>query len=327
MADDISNPSENSGASSIPSQDLQKTSKITLLIVNWLSPARERHIKMLESEKDIQVVGEVDGGLEAIAAYEELHPDVVCMSNTILNMDGLAATNVICHRHPEAKVIFLDLLRNMDEIIIATHCGVLEIANPYEKAEEIIQAIRKTANHSEGTRSRLAVIVNLEEGILRFKPLNLVIPEGLEAVGKMLGTVKDQFENILRITNSIMEGMVEIRNGCRIIEEDSGKTLEMLKRTLAMYEEIIQPKEAMLAPYRKIPMFELPDNIRITFELRSLIQYDLPFLLEKIKLYSIRREEWKFTIDEYCSLIKMHSLLGLSNLSFPMASYCEFKIA
>ncbi|MGD8750966.1 MAG: response regulator transcription factor, partial [Anaerolineales bacterium] len=44
---------------------------------------------LLETEADIQVVGEADNGRDAVSEVEELQPDVVLMDLLMPEMDGI----------------------------------------------------------------------------------------------------------------------------------------------------------------------------------------------------------------------------------------------
>src|SRR4051794_29359732 len=50
---------------------------------------------VLASAPDMQVIGEVGSGREAVAMAERLHPDVIVMDLTMDDMDGMQATKVI----------------------------------------------------------------------------------------------------------------------------------------------------------------------------------------------------------------------------------------
>ncbi|MEC4185244.1 response regulator transcription factor [Adlercreutzia sp. R21] len=62
---------------------------------------------MLEYEEDVEVVGEAADGLEAVALYDRLLPDVVVMDVTMPKMGGIEASRAILERHPDARILIM----------------------------------------------------------------------------------------------------------------------------------------------------------------------------------------------------------------------------
>jgi DNA-binding NarL/FixJ family response regulator len=62
---------------------------------------------MLESNADIEVVGEAENGQRAIEQIAILQPDVVLMDIRMPVMDGVAATQAIASHYPTTKILVL----------------------------------------------------------------------------------------------------------------------------------------------------------------------------------------------------------------------------
>jgi DNA-binding NarL/FixJ family response regulator len=101
---------------------------------------------ILNSEPDIEVVGEAGDGRQAIEAAERLSPDVVLMDIRMPILDGIEATRRIV-TGPESKprVLILttfDLDEYVYEALRAGASGFLLKDNP---AEQLISAVRIVA--------------------------------------------------------------------------------------------------------------------------------------------------------------------------------------
>jgi DNA-binding NarL/FixJ family response regulator len=80
---------------------------ITVLIADDHTIVREGLRKLLESEDDIEVVGEAATGRKAVDMSTELRPDVVIMDIAMPQMNGLEATWLIRQAAPDVKVLIL----------------------------------------------------------------------------------------------------------------------------------------------------------------------------------------------------------------------------
>lgn len=78
---------------------------IRVLVAEDSVTVRELLVAILESDPDIQVVGQAKNGVEAIELTERLKPDIVTMDVHMPQMDGFEATKEIMARAPTPIII------------------------------------------------------------------------------------------------------------------------------------------------------------------------------------------------------------------------------
>ena len=91
--------------------DLRKTgavvSTVRVLVVENFEPFRQFVCAALRKKPDLQVVGEVSDGLEAVQSAVELKPDLILLDIGLPTMNGIEAARQIRELVPECKIIFL----------------------------------------------------------------------------------------------------------------------------------------------------------------------------------------------------------------------------
>lgn len=81
-------------------------------------------LKTIIQSKGIDVCDIGLSGEDAISLYERYHPDVLLMDIRMEKMNGVEASEVILHLHPEAKILFLTTFSDDEYIIKALQMGV-----------------------------------------------------------------------------------------------------------------------------------------------------------------------------------------------------------
>jgi DNA-binding NarL/FixJ family response regulator len=79
---------------------------------------------ILETDADIEVVGTLYSGEQAVEEYGKLLPDVLLMDIRMEGMTGLEAAQHILAEHPEAKILFLTTFSDNEYIARALKIGV-----------------------------------------------------------------------------------------------------------------------------------------------------------------------------------------------------------
>lgn len=110
-----------------------------ILVVEDSSMMRKVIIKTLR-EAGHEIVGEAANGTDALALYDELHPDLVTMDITMRGMDGITAAKEIISKDAAAKIL---ILSNMDEEKYrgeVERIGAIGLVNKH-KSEQILALV------------------------------------------------------------------------------------------------------------------------------------------------------------------------------------------
>jgi NarL family two-component system response regulator LiaR len=100
---------------------------------------------LLETEPDMQVVGEADTGRAAIDVALQTRPDVVLMDLIMPEMDGIAATEILHEQQPESKVLILSSMEEESIVTAAVRAGAIGIVRKSVPIEVVVQSIRTAA--------------------------------------------------------------------------------------------------------------------------------------------------------------------------------------
>jgi len=89
------------------------------------------------------VVGEAGNGLEAIARYQELKPEVTTLDITMPEKDGISALREIIELDPSAKVIMCSALGQESKVLESIKLGAKDfVVKPFQ-ADRVLEAIGK----------------------------------------------------------------------------------------------------------------------------------------------------------------------------------------
>lgn len=99
--------------------------------------------KLLELEKNIEVVGEASNGEEVLKMLKKTGPDVVLMDIGMPQMDGVTATYKIKKILPRVNVIILTVYEDEPHIFEAIKAGAMGYLLKDVSINELLGAIRK----------------------------------------------------------------------------------------------------------------------------------------------------------------------------------------
>lgn len=121
------------------------TNKLRILIAEDHETVREGIRLIIESQDDMEVVGEAGDGREAIRLAEELKPDLVLMDVSMPGLNGLLATAKLKRIMPDVKI--LTLTRHTDEAYLQEllQAGVSGYVLKQSASIEMLRAVRAVA--------------------------------------------------------------------------------------------------------------------------------------------------------------------------------------
>jgi DNA-binding NarL/FixJ family response regulator len=118
----------------------------SVLIVDDQALVRVGLRKVLESEREMEVVGEAVDGDDAVAASARLRPDIVLMDIRMPVLDGIEATRRIVQAQPETRVLILTTFGLDTYVYEALRAGASGFMLKDAPPEEIVAAVRIVAS-------------------------------------------------------------------------------------------------------------------------------------------------------------------------------------
>jgi len=120
--------------------------KIRVLLVDDDALVRAGLRMILSSAQDLELVGEVDDGVRAVAAVREHRPDVVLMDIRMPGMDGIAATAALRRLAAPPQVIVLTTFQADEQVMSALRAGAGGFLLKDTPPAEIVNAVRLVAS-------------------------------------------------------------------------------------------------------------------------------------------------------------------------------------
>ena len=135
---------------------------IRLLLVDDQALFREGLRTLLSLHEDLQVVGEAGNGLEALAAADELRPDVVLMDLRMPVLDGVAATRRLLAAHPASRVIVVTTFDDDELVFDGLRAGAVGYLLKDVSSDKLVEAIRAAARGESFLQPSIAAKVLAE---------------------------------------------------------------------------------------------------------------------------------------------------------------------
>lgn len=123
--------------------------KIRILLVDDHAVLRAGIHVLLETQPDLEIIGEAGDGREAVVRARELQPDVALLDIAMPGLDGLTAAREIKAACPNTRILFLTQHENKEYLLPALKLGASGYVLKRAEGDELITAIRTV--HAGGT--------------------------------------------------------------------------------------------------------------------------------------------------------------------------------
>lgn len=116
---------------------------IRVVVIDDHEIVRKGIVAYLQTENEIEVVGEASSGTEGSNLVKNVHPDVVLMDLIMENGNGIEATKKIMDHSPTCKIIILTSYYDDEQIFPALEAGAFSYILKTSSATEIVETIKK----------------------------------------------------------------------------------------------------------------------------------------------------------------------------------------
>ena len=203
---------------------------IRVAVVDDHTIVRNGLVALLGAHADLEIVGAVGDGEEAVALCVEQRPDVVLMDLSMPGVGGIEATRRIAAEAPGVQVVVLTSFMDRERIVEALSAGAIGYLLKDAEPEELIRGIHTAARGESPLDPRAArtmlgaqrapdpldVLTDREREVL------VLVAEGLpnKQIGRRLEisekTVKAHLTSIFRaigVTDRMQAGLWARRHG------------------------------------------------------------------------------------------------------------------
>lgn len=203
---------------------------IKVILVDDHDVVRTGLRSFLDTQADVNVVGEACNGEEALLRAAELKPDVIIMDITMPGMDGLEATRQLKANNPECLVLALTVHDDKQYFMEMLAVGASGYITKQAAADDLVAAIRAVASGQVYLQPALARwLLDDYQRLAKHEELLVQPPEnGAHAVG---------LEVLSQRERQVVELVGEGWNNQQI-----GKQLELSPKTIARHRERIMNK-------------------------------------------------------------------------------------
>jgi two-component system nitrate/nitrite response regulator NarL len=99
---------------------------------------------VIAATPDFELLGEVASGREALAAADELHPDLVLLEVRLTGMDGIETSKRLSAAHAESVVVLVSVEDPLSLPAEVAACGAADVIRKQELRPALLRRIWRT---------------------------------------------------------------------------------------------------------------------------------------------------------------------------------------
>jgi DNA-binding NarL/FixJ family response regulator len=140
------------------------TSSVRVLVVEDSEPFRRFICSMLGKRPELQIIGEVSDGLEAVQRGKELQPDLILLDIGLPTLNGIDAARRIRKVAPHSKLLFVSQESSTEVAQQAFDLGALGYVVKARAGRELLVAVEAVRQGRQFVSAEFAGYVPAELG-------------------------------------------------------------------------------------------------------------------------------------------------------------------
>lgn len=121
-----------------------------------MEPFRRFIVSTLQTRPELQVVGEVSNGLDAVQKAVELHPDLILLDIGLPKLNGIEAAQQIRRLSPKSKILFVSQESSADLVQHVLSLGACGYVAKLDAGRELLAAVDAVLRGEQFVGSRFA---------------------------------------------------------------------------------------------------------------------------------------------------------------------------
>lgn len=187
---------------------MAKSGQIRIMVVDDHPLLREGVCAVIEAQADLEIVAEAETGEQAIALYEQHHPDIVLMDLQMPGMGGVAAIETLRRVHPMSRIIVLTTYAGDAQAVRALRAGAVGYLLKSSMRKELLETIRSVNAGGKHLSAEIAtgIALHLAEDVLSGRESEVLTLAAAgnsnKQIGVRLGLSEDTVKGYMKIIYS-----------------------------------------------------------------------------------------------------------------------------